>query len=241
MPAYTRTTTEIIASAFEIIGINTPNNSPTPSQFNIGIDQLNKILSSLEIGDLGIAFYNQITFPLVGGQATYEFSLDTGTADVVTKPFSSLEWIVYLRSNSRTPIQPLSRQEFYNAPRSTITPGYPQYVVVDQQQNKTFLEFYPIPNSNYSINLSAKLLFDLCVLGASLGDMPANYYEYLEMRLAHKLSLRYPNAMWRQDHQALLTQLIGDIKAKNQIDVSCNFTPMFNGVANSYPIRNVGP
>lgn len=240
MPVITKTTTQIIASAYEIIGVNTPNNSPTPSQFNIGIDQLNYILSTLEIGDLGVAFYQQLTFNLVGGQAIYQFSLDEA-ADVTTKPFSSLEWIVYIVSNSRTPIQPISRQEFWNAPRSIITPGYPQYVVIDQQQNQTFLEFFPIPNSNYVINLSAKLLFDVAVINQTMGGMPANYYEYLEMRLAHKLSLRYPTAVWRQDHQSLLTQLAGDIKAKNSVDVSCNFTPMFNSVANCYPIRNVGP
>lgn len=236
MPAYTYTTNQLVRDAYKLIAAIDINDTLQDAELRQGIEMLNEILS-VDENDAAVPYFKTISFQAVSNQALYEFSNEMG-ADVATNPITLVRNIQYLLdSQTRVPIEPRNQDQFKNTMKYQLSVGQPQEYYFYREQNQSFIEFWPKPNSNWTVEVSAKIMFDIQVINGSLSSIPSSFYRYLKYSLAKELATSYNDAIWTERHESTYTSLFQQVRAAAEQDYTLQPSPALNSPS-LYPIAN---
>lgn len=206
----TRTTEDIILSAYYRIGEITPNEVPSDGQISQGFYLLNNMMGALSMDNLFIPLDTVISFVTIPGFDKYKFTNELapiGPPPIPPEPiFIPSNRIVKLNYVNLTfpgspgsmiyPVTILSKSEFYGMIRVNTMIGPPSCCFLDIQGLDSTVQFYPTPNLSYPIEVKAKVGLDYVTRFTNVTALPPFYFEFLETALARKLLTYYPSANW---------------------------------------------
>lgn len=236
MPAYTYTTNNLVRDAYKLISVIDIYDTLQDAQQQQAIELLNEILS-VDENDAAVPYFQVISFQAVANQSVYQFSNEMG-ADVTTNPITLVRNIQYLLdSQTRVPISPRNQDQFKNVMKYQLSVGQPQEYYFYREQNQSFIEFWPKPNSNWTIEVAAKIMFDVQVKNGTLSSIPSSFYRYLKYSLAKELATSYNDAIWTERHESTYEALFNQVRAAAEQDYTIQPSPALNSPM-LYPIAN---
>lgn len=121
----TGTAGAIITKAYQDAGLVSRLQTPSTAQFADGIDRLNDIINLEATQGLKLWLQQDVSCPLVAGQATYTFG--PGGSVSMTKPLSVLQGYYLYASGVRQPLTALSRDEYTRLSQVNINGSLSSY------------------------------------------------------------------------------------------------------------------
>lgn len=237
MPAYTYTTNQLVRDAYALIAVIDENDTLSANQLMAGISIVNQILSADEQAGTQCPYFKTISFNFIPNQTRYEFSLEP-SADIVTSPLSLVaDAQLLLEASTRVPIEPRNHDQFKNTMKFEQSIGQPQQYLFTRQINKSFIEFWPAPNSNWKCEVYAKQMFSFIEPNSDLPSIPSYYYRYLTYSLAKTLAGKYNDAMWTPINESILNEMKTLVKSTSDSDYSLQVSPALLATR-LYPIAN---
>lgn len=230
MAIFLKNSEELIYEAYQMVSIIGDQETLDDNFNQVGIRYLNEIMARDQVAGMNVPYYNLISFNLVGGQESYVFDLTTEGRTATTNPIIELEYCnIFLVPFNQQPMQIVNRNQYYGTWRSMITSAIPSMVLLVPGLNTSSLNFYPIPNSNYQIDVYVKQATDNIQKNETI-YLPPHMIRYLRFALAKDLSLKYPAGVWSQSHEMELQKEINDFKRGNMIDYSIAASPTAGGI-----------
>jgi hypothetical protein len=147
------TRNDIIKAALRKIGVIPAGGVPSPDQFTDASFALNSMVQSWQNDDVYLWTVAEEWVKLVDGTASY--ALGTGTAIEALNP-------IFRRDDSDTPLNPLTREEFYAVPDKK-TEADPISVYVDYQLSYPTMWVWPVPSISTSVVVGTDALNYLCI------------------------------------------------------------------------------
>lgn len=236
MPAYIYTTNNLIRDAYKLIAYYTINDTVGQAEQEQALEMLNEILS-VDENDAAVPFFTTISFPFVANQSRYEFSNEE-SANVATNPITLVRNIQMLfSSQTRNPIYPRNQDQFKNVLKSQQVQGQPMEYYFSREQNQSFIEFYPVPSSNWTCEVACKIMFDVQTSNSQLPSIPSLYYRYLKYALAKEIAASYNDTIWTERHQDTYQTLYAQVRAAAEQDYTLQPSNALLG-APVYPIAS---
>jgi hypothetical protein len=207
----TRTTEDIIIGAYHEIGEITPNEIPSQGQIAQGFDLLNDMIGAFSMSSLYIPFDQRISFVTVPGSGKYVFTrapqpigppplpgdpIIVASNLVVTLNFVNLAFTPDVPGTVIYPVRIISKAEFYGVIRINQLPGIPNYCFLDVESTESTIQFYPVPNLAYPVEIKAKVALDYVTRFTDITALPPFYFRFLRKALARELISYYPSANW---------------------------------------------
>lgn len=247
----TRTTEDIIISAFQMLGQITPNEVPSQGQIQIAFNLLNDIIGAWSMSGVYIPFETKIPFVTTGGFDKYLF---TSTLQPIGPPPSPGEPIVIASNQiitldyvncSLSPddgtlvyqVRILSKAEFYESSRVQNAPGPPVFCFLDRQATQSIVQFYPVPNIAYPVEIKAKVALDYITRFTNITALPPFYYRFMRYAIARELLQFYPSSNWTAQAEQQYNDMRNSIQSANdwnctvKTDMTLNMGRRLRGVA----------
>jgi hypothetical protein len=206
----TRTTEDLVLSAYHMLGEITPNEVPSMGQIDQGFNIFNDMIGALSMSSIYIPFESKVSFVTQPATDKYIFTNELqpigppplpgdpvfiGSNQIVTLNFVNIQFsgvpgtVIY-------PVRILSKSEFYGITRVKDLPGLPVYCFLDRQRTESTLQFYPTPNLEYPVEVKAKLALDYVTRFTDITALPPFYFKFLRYAIARELLAYYPTANW---------------------------------------------
>lgn len=182
------TLNEIIAEAFDVIGVGSEGEAITPDMYRRGKNSLNLMIMSWNaMPDLWRQ--EQITVSLLDSVAEYTF--DDPKPLRITSARREL-----ISGGNQTPMIPWSRQEYLDQPNKLSSPSTPVNFYYDPQRDEGKLYLWPSPQAsvaaqNVVIIDTLRPMFLMDVSTDTL-DFPIEWQETVVYNLAQRLMMKYP-------------------------------------------------
>jgi len=250
----TRTTEDIILSAYYRIGEIRPNEVPSDGQINQGFYLLNNMIGALSMDNLFIPLDSSVSFFTVPGFDKYKFTTELAPIGPPVLPpapiFIPSNRIVKLNFVTLTftgstgsiiyPVTILSKAEFYGMIRVTNLVGPCTYCFLDIQANDSTIQFYPTPNLSYPVTVQSKVGLDYVTRFTDVTTLPPFYFEFLETALARKLLAYYPSANWPETAEKEYQVMRKLIQGANSWDCTVRIDETLNMNRRYFPIISNG-
>jgi hypothetical protein len=219
MPDISRTTNFIIVNAFRVIGEVSPDETPTSSMINTGLDFLNLMLDSMSTETVMIPFYKKLNFDLTAGKAEYTIA-PTGAVDIQANKIIELGHVNLIQNDISYPVRVTKLHDTRDVVRYTKATGLPDSATLINNEFYSTIEFYRVPDFNYSCEIFAKFMLDDIKLFDVLDEVPRRYYQFLIYGLGRILSGIYQSAGWTPQQENTYSDELKKIKASAQINTA---------------------
>ena len=188
---YLETRNEIIADAFEIVGVKEPHNSLTAFQIEQGVRSLQLMVKHWTNKHLFLWSNNLTSFPTVAAQLLYTTADLTGEDDAII----GLDRAWILDSSEDLPLEVITYNRYLDIPDKTTSSGRPTHIAYKPTASGPSFYLYPTPDAVYTIKTQVVYpLKDFDVANGN-GDTPARFQQALLYGLADKLFDKYPDVM----------------------------------------------
>lgn len=218
MPQVQRTANDLILGGYYLIGLISPNEQPTSYQLNNGLELLNDMLDSFSGSPTTlIPYVTTFDITLTPGKDIYSISTNITNPDVTQNQIASLEFVSIILSSVSYPVKIIERAELFNNTHVTTLQTRPGVVILDRQENVSYIQLYPAPDQAYVCRIRTKSYLDSLELQQDLNQIPRFYYKFLRYALGRELRSIYPSSNWpdttEQEYQRLfkLVTSAGDI------------------------------
>lgn len=180
-------TSELIAEAFDVIGVGSEGEPMTADMYRRGLNSLNLMILSWNTQD-NLWRREQDSLPLVAGQAAY--ALDPKPMRILSARRKDVA------SGYETPMTEWSRQEYLDQPNKTVALSTPVNFYYDPQRDTGTLYIWPAPSAQVAAAVAVQLdhLRPAFIMDSSANtlDLPPEWQETVVMNLAKRLKLKYP-------------------------------------------------
>ena len=188
---------DIISDAMGLIGSTAVDETPTPSEFNLGLRTLNVMIDSWSANRVVIRGTVDESFPLVAGKSTYTIG-QSGADLTSSKPIKIIYAFIRYSNNIDIPLEIRDKKEIYSYSDSSYTEALPEVLAYDpglaqQANNIGKIILYPIPDAINSYTLfitSDKYLTEFVSVSDPI-TFDSAYYEALIYNLATRLFRHY--------------------------------------------------
>ena len=191
-PATFLTAQRVIRMAYRDAGITQEGDEPNGEQYADGMVRLNDLANLWQTQGLKLWLINDLSVPLVAGQATYTLS---PTGDVVmVKPLRVIQAYYMDTSNIRRPLNPLSWEEWTRLSQINQSGQLNSYFV-DKQQSSLKVSFWELPDSVAATGTAHLIIQQQATQMVSLTDTTAFPMEWsmaLRWGLADDLATGQP-------------------------------------------------
>jgi hypothetical protein len=214
------TSNEIIVNAFNLIAVYSPDDVIESRDLNVGLIELNNILSSFSSDGQLIPFRQTVTFNLVSGQNSYIFS-DTIPADVDMPPIIELNECNITFNDVILPCNVVPYSNIVNTSRVENLSAIPGTVYLQKGTDFSQLYFYPAPSALISLmaTIYAKFSLSSTRLFEEMLGVPPYYTRFLKYELARALCAIYPSSYWSEAADRVYQDIIKKIRSSSDIDV----------------------
>lgn len=223
-----QTGTAIAQSAFEDAGLCSIGQTISAAQTARGISRLNDIINLEATQGIKLWLNSVISVPLVAGQAVYR--LGPAGVVVMAKPLQILQGYYLSSAGDRTPLNPLSREE-YTRLSNTTTGGAVNSYFVDKQYSWFDVSFWNVPDANAAlgtVGLVARVSAPNLVVAADNCVFPPEWAIFLRWALADELATGQPQSV--QDRCAGKAAVYRDaLEGFDVEDAPTRFAPDFQG------------
>lgn len=182
---YSLSTLEIIEAAFANLGIAQEGEALTPRMYTDGLRGLNLLINTFNAHPR-LWIYTEGALALVVGQAAY----------VVSPPALRVTDVRRRTSGIETPMNMISRQEYYDQPNKTENPSTPVSFYFDPQVSQGTLYLWPSPDSQavtqFTVTYTYIRRMDVMTSTNDTLDMPQEWLEPVIWNLAKRLLPQYP-------------------------------------------------
>lgn len=218
---YEATRNKIIEGALRIVGGIGQGDTPTTAQYDEAAEALNMIVKALAAKGMPLWAVQQVTIPLVEGQADYDF----GSLFATLKPLKIIQaWNRNLTTKVDVPMRILTRYD-YNLLGNKTSQGNPIQLmhdlsgpIADPTINTVFL--FPTPDATSAANNTVFIVFQRqfqdFTSGTETPDFPQEWHEALKYQLAAAMAFEY--GMPPNDRKDLL------LMAKMVLDEALSFS-----------------
>lgn len=181
--------------------------TPNSEQLAVNLRRLNDLVNYLQTKGLKLWLNEDVTVPLVAGQAAYTFA-PGGSVDM-TKPLRVLEaYYLLMASNGRRPLTQISLRDYWtlgSAGTLSSNQGSVTQFLVEKLQTQMKVTFWPCPDSTDASLGAVHLLVQGQVTNAiSLTEtmnFPQEWRMVLRWGLADELSTGQPEAIMTRCQQ----------------------------------------
>jgi len=191
------TVERVIVEAYENAGLIAMGSYPNSDQYARGLNKLNTIVNYLQTQ--GIKLWTQVDTPMVLVAGTNFYPLGAGQTGIsMTKPLRAPFVYFLSATGARTPMTPVSWQEWVNLPLQTSALGQPVNYFIDKQATLLGVYLWPTPDA-LSATGSAHLVLQTQIPNAQgLTDttaFPPEWFSTLAWGLADELCTGQPEAI----------------------------------------------
>jgi hypothetical protein len=185
---YSLTANQIIDKAFHRLGKASEGEAISARMYQDGLSSLNLLIKSKLGTSDRLSLRTEGSLVLVSEQEGY----------TLTSPFPSRMLSVRRRDSddSDTPMQELSRQEYFDLPNKTSSPSIPVSWFFDPQQGSGVLYVWPAPSTDAATDYSLRLTYLRRVSDMDSStdelDMPQEWLDPVIWLLADDLETEYP-------------------------------------------------
>ena len=227
------TARNVVLDAYVNSGMKGLNQSVEGDEFQLGLNQLNKIIDDLNNQNLLSYSTLSYTGTLVNGQSEYTIG---ETGEIVGPIPNVIVAFSLLQDNFYRPLSPMSRTEFLDTTRTLNQIGNPTIYTYNKTLPNATIELYPIPTEALPFRVDVQSL--MVNYGSNdVIELPVGYLGYLEDALAVRLCNlnRSPNPVL----EASANKRLANIKTQN-LDIprlSLGAMPRGRSRNTSYNIR----
>lgn len=183
--AFNLTTTQLIEAAFNALGVAQEGEALTPRMYSDGLRGLNLLVKTWGAHPR-LWILTEGTLALIYGVAAYS---------IVPKVLRVIS-VRRRQSNIDTPLNMLSRQEYFDQPNKTESPSTPVSFYFDPQATTGTLYLWPAPDTQavaqYGIYYTYVRRMDSMLASNDDLDMPQEWQEPVIWNLAKRLMTQYP-------------------------------------------------
>lgn len=219
MPQVTRTTNDLIINSLYQsgeLGVGAP---PDAFMLNQGLEILNELIGKFTADGIYIPFLTMLKFNLVPGQAIYSVG-DLNTSNIHSDRIVDLSFANYKVDTVAYSLAIISKAEYYNITRLDTLQARPVSVFLNRQPYESFLQFYPIPDQAYPVEIQAKIMLDRLDAHEDLSSLPPYYYGFLKAALTRRWKLVYPSSNWPPEAEAEYQEYYENLKNANETDLT---------------------
>lgn len=219
---------EIISGALRLVGGISLGEPPTTDQTNEASDALNAMVKSMM--GLGMPLWAVKNYTMTMTANTASYNIGVGQTINTPKPLKIYQaYISRTASNQDTPVQLISRQEYFQLGNKTST-GTPVQLFYQPYNNYGTLYIYPVPDAYTAANMTLKLIyqrpFEDFVASSDEPDFPQEWVEVLKYGLAVRLAPEYGlDIPSRKELKQEYNQLLNLAQSFNQEEVSLYMQP----------------
>jgi hypothetical protein len=219
MPQVSRTTNDLIINAFYTIGELGVGERPDAYMLESGLYLLNELLDQFSSSGVYIPFLTTVDFVLQAGKGTYSIS-NIGTADIISERPIDIVFANYLVETMSYPLRVINKAQYYNTMRLTTLNARPSCVVLDKQEQSSFLIFYPNPDQPYPCQVQLKVMLDKLEPFDIIDEVPPYFQRFLRLALARNLISYYPSANFSPQDEDEYQRIFADLKSGNETDLT---------------------
>lgn len=209
------TARQLLNDAYNLVGIKRRDEVIDGAEANFSLRKLNEILASSQ---LLVPYLSTISFFLTPGKDTYILG-NTDGVDINTRKIVSIDYALFKINDQVWKINILGKS-FNSRSRPTNVQTLPYNVLLQNTTYTSVLTFYPIPDKNYQVILSAKQSFDDLELDDRLDEIPTSLYMFFEYALARELVEYHGGVPWSQKLEATYQDLMRKAEAMADIDLT---------------------
>lgn len=187
---YTVTAYDIMLSSYALARVIDPNETLSSWQITQGIASLNKIIKFYQKNGMPLWAIKKSAINLIKGQQSYTCGI--GGTGLTERPLRILEAFYRDGDSSDTPLDRVSREEYWNLGDKTIE-GVPNQIYYDPQIDLGVLYVYNTADANTAgndIHIIYQRPFEDIDNQTNTFDIPQEWYIVLEYRLAVDLAFR---------------------------------------------------
>lgn len=183
--AYNLTTLQLIEAGFNNLGIAQEGEALTPRMYQDGLRALNLLVKTWGAHPR-LWIMTEGALSLVYGQAAYS----------IVPKILRVTSVRRRQSNIDTPLNMLSRQEYFDQPNKTESPSMPVSFYFDPQTTTGTLYLWPSPDaqavSQYEMNYTYVRRMDSMLASNDDLDLPQEWMEPVIWNLSKRLMAQYP-------------------------------------------------
>lgn len=183
--AYEPVTLEIITSMFNVLGVAQEGEALTPRMYSDGLRALNWLVQTWSANP-HLWTLEEGSFNLVGGQAEY----------IVSPRALRVTSCRYRLNGIDTPMNMMSRQEYFDQPNKLVSPSIPVNFYFDPKVAEGTLYLWPCPStlaaSQYTIRYTYVRFIDVMDATNNTLDFPQQWIEPVVWNGAKRLMTQYP-------------------------------------------------
>jgi hypothetical protein len=207
-----QTSNDLIVKAFYLINEYSPYEQPSSAEIAEGLDYLNDILASLNIGGINIPYVHTINFNMVPSQDTYSFGQDE-TNDVISNKILDLFDVYIVYQDIQYPLEVIDHDTAFQLARALSTTTRPTKVFLQNAETNSTLKFIYSPDMAYTCYIRAKFYLGSIGLAQNITSVPNTYFRYLRYKLAKELASVFETNTWDDFKDSELNKMEADIKA----------------------------
>ncbi len=197
---------DVIIEAFQLAGVNEEGETPSASEANGALRQLNSMLSSWSADLRPVFSQKHAIYPLVPGQAKYLLGPSVDADFVQARPNAIVTAQVIIQGNLNYPLKLITPQDYEEINLKTLQ-GIPQVLAVNPTLPDYELYLYYIPQAAYFLNINTLISLDNQTL---TGDF--NFPPGFEEAVIYNLALRIC-PVYGQDPKPFVVQNAANSKA----------------------------
>ena len=184
---YQPSTLQVIEAAFNVLGVAQEGEALTPRMYQDGLRGLNQLIQGMS-AEPHLWTYEEGTLAMVANTPSY----------VVSPRALRITDCRYhnLTSGIDVPMAMMSRQEYFDQPTKTTSPGLPVNFYFDPKVSTGTLYLWPCPSTatatQYEIRYTYVRFLEIQTASNETLDFPSQWIEAVTWNLARKLITQYP-------------------------------------------------
>lgn len=213
----------IIDRAARLVAAVNSGSSCTAEESADGLIALNAMLESWQIDKLNVYSLTDTAFPLIAGTSSYTVG-PAGNFALTPRP-TTIEYCFVRVSNSDTPVDIVSAEEWFAIPDKTEVSSYPTKAYYEPTLSTGTLLVYPVPNVVNSLHIVTWQSVSTIPSLATTIAFPSGY----ERAMAYNLAVEWAGPEFglpiSNDVRKVAQEALGSIKRANHRSI-VNRSPM---------------
>jgi len=243
MPQVTRTTNDVIVNSLYLLGELGVGETPDSFMLSTGLEIINEILDGFAADSIYIPYLSSVDFVMIPGKDTYSVS-DIVPADITSDRIIDLQFANYVVEPSTLeplvyPLRIISKANYYNIVRTQNLQTRPGSILLDKQQNQSFIILYPTPDKAYPCSLKCKVMLNSLSANQDLTALSPYYYGFLKFALAREFRSYYPSGNWNETAEDKYQDYISNLKNANETDLTIRPSAIMNSPQPYYWWQNI--
>lgn len=204
------TVNDLILRAFLMLEIWNKQQPVQPSDTTFALDILNQMLQSSPTSEV-IPYNSQFSFNLTANKKVYEISQNP-SADFKSSKIIQLNYANIILNSVYYHLDIFNRYEYFDTLTAINVTSIPNALLVQNQNDKTLLTFYPVPGSDFTFEMVGKFMLPIFSLNSVISNIPLEYYDYITFKLAKRLKMFYPASHWDENKEKEYREITASIE-----------------------------